>query len=142
MDSPYYFAADNSKLNEEARDRSLEFHLGYYAHPIFHSDGNYPQVVIDRIANRSYAEGFRRSRLPAFTVEEVNMLRGSADYLGLNHYSSSDAHYTDEVDIGEPSYYNDLGTLSTSRSRVRIAPLCNNHSTFDCRWKQKVCDCY
>lgn len=121
LDSPYYYAADSSKLNEEARDRSQEFHLGYYAHPIFHSDGNYPQVLIDRVANRSYAEGFRRSRLPSFTSEEVNMLRGSADYLGLNHYSSNSAYYVDEIDIGEPSYYNDLGTYSQSRPRVRIA---------------------
>lgn len=118
METPYYFAGDSSELSEEAKERSLEFHLGHYANPIFHSDGNYPQVMMERVANRSYAEGFRRSRLPTFTSEEINMLRGSADYFGLNHYSSSEAYYMDEVAIGEPSYTNDLGTLSYSRPTV------------------------
>lgn len=75
--------------------------------------------MIDRIANRSYAEGFRRSRLPSFTPEEIRSLRGSADYLGLNHYWSEDAYYIDEPDIGEPSYISDLGTLTYSRPSVR-----------------------
>lgn len=74
--------------------------------------------MIDRIANRSYAEGFRRSRLPAFTSEEVNTIRGTADYLGLNHYSSSNAYYIDEPEIGEPSYTSDLGTSSSIRPNV------------------------
>lgn len=44
--------------------------------------------MIDRIANRSAREGFRRSRLPTFTSEEVNFIKGTSDYFGLNHYSS------------------------------------------------------
>lgn len=118
LEAPYYFASDSDTLSEEAKERSQEFHLGHYAHPIFHTKGNYPQIMIDRIANRSYEEGFRRSRLPVFSSEEVNMIRGTADYLGLNHYSSSDAYYIDEPEIGEPSYLNDLGTSTTPRSNV------------------------
>lgn len=74
--------------------------------------------MMDRIANRSYAEGFRRSRLPSFTSEEVNLLRGSADYLGLNHYSSQEAYYIDEPTIGEPNYNDDLGTGGGRRPTV------------------------
>lgn len=74
--------------------------------------------MIDRIANRSYAEGFQRSRLPVFTSEEISLLRGSADFLGLNHYSSQTAYHINEPEIGEPSYNTDLGTSSYPLSNV------------------------
>lgn len=44
--------------------------------------------MIDRIASRSAKEGFPRSRLPEFTSEEIDFIKGTADYFGLNHYSS------------------------------------------------------
>lgn len=145
MESPYYFAADSNDLNEEAKDRSLDFHLGYYAHPIFHANGNYPQVMIDRIGKRSDAEGFRRSRLPTFTSEDVNMIRGTADYLGLNHYSSSVAYYMEEPAVDEPSYAKDLGTFSLPRPNVSVHTYTyvNNFCNlkFLRRWKRTVCDC-
>lgn len=118
LETPYYFAANDSEVNQEAQERSLQFHLGHYANPIFDSNGNYPQVMIDRVANRSYAEGFRRSRLPTFTSEEVNLLRGSSDYLGLNHYSSQQAYHIEEPAIDEPSYNNDFGTGGSPRPTV------------------------
>lgn len=118
LESPYYYSGDE---NEEVRDRTFQFQLGYYAHPIFHSKGNYPQVMIDRIAERSEAEGFRRSRLPAFTAEEIASLRGSADYLGLNHYGSSTTYYTEEGEIGEPSFYLDQGTATGFVSSSELA---------------------
>lgn len=120
LESPYYFPSESSTLIEKVNERALEFHLGYYANPIFHAKGNYPQVMIDRIANRSSEEGFRRSRLPIFTSEEVNMIRGTADYLGLNHYSSVTANHSVEYEIGEPSYNSDLGIFTLQRPRVSI----------------------
>lgn len=74
-----------------------------YAHPIFHKDGNYPQVVIDRVAYRSALEGFSRSRLPTFTQEEIDYIKGTSDYFGLNHYTSRIAHAEAEAEIGDPS---------------------------------------
>lgn len=80
-----------------------------YLHPIYHRDGNYPQIVIDRIAKRSALEGFRRSRLPSFTSEEVSLIRGSADFLGVNHYTTKIANAISEPEIGVPNYYYDKG---------------------------------
>lgn len=44
--------------------------------------------MIERVAERSAQEGFQRSRLPTFTSEEINFIKGTSDYFGLNHYSS------------------------------------------------------
>ncbi len=39
---------DESSLNIEAADRSLQFELGWFANPIF-GDGNYPAIMIDQV---------------------------------------------------------------------------------------------
>jgi hypothetical protein len=52
------------------------FQMGLYANPIFSEEGDYPEVVKDRVYANSQAEGFMRSRLPTFTDDEVNYIRG------------------------------------------------------------------
>lgn len=42
-----------------------------------------------KIGNKSQAQGFPESRLPKFTEEEKMMLKGSADFLGLNYYTAA-----------------------------------------------------
>lgn len=42
----------------------------------------------ERIASRSELEGFPESRLPAFTDEEIEYIKGTYDFFGLNVYST------------------------------------------------------
>lgn len=59
-----------------AAQRALEFFLGWFADPIYF--GDYPAVMRERLG----------SRLPQFTKEDKEMILGSSDFFGLNHYST------------------------------------------------------
>lgn len=59
-----------------AAERALEFFLAWFADPVF--KGQYPASMVDRLEDR----------LPKFTAEESEMLKGSSDFFGLNHYTT------------------------------------------------------
>lgn len=83
--------------------------MGLYLHPIYHRNGDYPEIVKTRIASRSLQEGFSKSRLPSFTSEEINYIRGTADFLGVNHYTTFLARHQEEPAIGSPKFEYDRG---------------------------------
>lgn len=66
----------DSPEDQAAAQRALEFFLGWFADPVY--KGDYPEVMRERLGDR----------LPQFTEEERAMLLGSADYFGLNHYTT------------------------------------------------------
>lgn len=83
------------------------FQLGWFAAPIFSRDGDYPDVMVERVASNSKREGRHYSRLPTFSKRWVKMIRGSADFLGLNYYSSRFVEELDEPVGPHPSYVRD-----------------------------------
>ncbi|CAG0907832.1 unnamed protein product [Darwinula stevensoni] len=93
----------NGPLNPEnpedvaAAARRMEFDLGWFADPVYF--GNYPQTMIDKIGEKSEAQGFPESRLPVFTAEEQEILAGSSDFFGLNAYTSTYVtNYVNDID--------------------------------------------
>ncbi|KAJ4933702.1 hypothetical protein JOQ06_030526 [Pogonophryne albipinna] len=71
-----------------AADRYLQFMLGWFAHPIF-VDGDYPAAFKTQIEQkRKECPLSEPARLPVFTAEERKRIHGTADYFGLNHYTS------------------------------------------------------
>ncbi|CAL5094553.1 unnamed protein product [Urochloa decumbens] len=59
-----------------ASQRSLDFTIGWIINPLVH--GDYPESM-KRIVG---------SRLPKFTKEQSEMIRGTTDFIGLNQYTS------------------------------------------------------
>ncbi len=76
----------DSQQDQDAAQRSLEFFLGWFADPIYF--GDYPKVMRDRVGDR----------LPKFTDEDREMIMGSSDFFGLNHYTTL---YASDVDPNE-----------------------------------------
>lgn len=87
LDSRFYFRK-NQNDGSDIIDRFMNFELGWFAHPIFSKTGGYPQVMVDEINERSKMEGRMWSRLPEMSTDVKEFIRGSADFLGFNYYSS------------------------------------------------------
>nr|ADK12988.1 beta-glucosidase [Reticulitermes flavipes] len=101
----------NSTKDVEACERYQQFNLGIYAHPIFSVEGDYPSVLKARVDANSVTEGYTTSRLPKFTTEEVDFIRGTHDFLGLNFYTAVTG--ADGVEGEPPSRYRDMGAITS-----------------------------
>lgn len=66
----------DSEADKQAAQRAVEFFLGWFADPVY--KGDYPVVMRERLGDR----------LPHFTDAERALLKGSADFFGLNHYTT------------------------------------------------------
>lgn len=66
----------DAEEDRRAAQTSLEFFYGWFTDPVVL--GDYPAVMRERLG----------SRLPAFSREERDLLKGSVDFLGLNHYTT------------------------------------------------------
>ncbi|XP_065075628.1 myrosinase 1-like [Ochlerotatus camptorhynchus] len=107
----------NTDSDKEASEQALQFYIGWFAHPIFSESGNYPQIMIDRVAALSKQQGYSKSRLPAFTREEVDMIRGTADFFGINSYTSVLVRKNDRNNTAKfpvPSFNHDMGVVESS----------------------------
>ncbi|RVE57842.1 hypothetical protein OJAV_G00203320 [Oryzias javanicus] len=111
----------------DAAKRYMDFFLGWFANPIFVGDYNEPMKRI--IRERSLANGLDKSRLPEFTPAEIERIRGTHDFFGLNHYTSVLAF---SVDFGETLNYDadrgvavisDRTWLESGSNWLKIAPL-------------------
>lgn len=79
-----------------------------YANAIF--NGDYPDVMKERISSRSKEQGFKTSRLPSFTEEEKSRIKGTCDFFGLNHYTTHLVKHLDyPTGFNIPSLSDDVG---------------------------------
>ncbi|CAG9794817.1 unnamed protein product [Diatraea saccharalis] len=90
---------------------AMDFEVGMYSHPIFSEKGGFPERVIKLVGEKSKQQGYPESRLPEFTKEETEFVKGTSDFYGFNHYSTK--FYTrktyKEGIYPVPSYDDDLG---------------------------------
>nr|AEE61395.1 unknown [Dendroctonus ponderosae] len=86
IDSSWMEPITDTEKNVEAVQRMFDFSVGLYAHPIY--VGNWPERVINIVDARSTLEGYSSSRLPSFTDEEIEYIKGTFDFFCLNSYST------------------------------------------------------
>nr|AEE63301.1 unknown [Dendroctonus ponderosae] len=112
LDAGWPEPATDDESDLAAAQTEREFVLGIYANPIYL--GNWPEVVIKNVGQRSALEGLNRSRLPELTEEEIHFINGTSDFFCINTYSTNYFTSANTVNesIGEPSYALDKGTRS------------------------------
>ncbi|XP_045767528.1 myrosinase 1-like [Maniola jurtina] len=101
------------KNQSKAAFDANQFEWEQYSHPIFSKTGDFPPAMKKRIAERSAEQGFPRSRLPEFTPQEIQFIRGSSDFFGLNHYLTNYVSRNKSVYgyYESPSFNDDLGVF-------------------------------
>ncbi|CAH2097422.1 unnamed protein product [Euphydryas editha] len=71
-----------------ATEKARQLMAGMYSHPIYSKQGGWPPVIERIIADKSKEEGLPYSRLPAFTEDEIELVKGTYDFMGFNFYTS------------------------------------------------------
>jgi len=84
----------DSPLDKAAAERALQFFLAWFADPIY--KGDYPAVMKERLGER----------LPTFTTAEKEMMLGTSDFFGLNHYTTMYAAHNDGTGENQNVYGN------------------------------------
>ncbi|MEL6275528.1 MAG: family 1 glycosylhydrolase, partial [Bacteroidota bacterium] len=109
----------DSPEDKAAAQRALEFFLAWFTDPIYF--GDYPTVMRERVGDR----------LPYFTAEEKQLIKGSSDFFGLNHYSTMYAEAVPEgIDVKNYVYGNG-GIFIDQRVAVTADP---NWELSDMQW--------
>ena len=67
---------------------STLFQLGWLLCPIYSATGDYPPVMKEWMAKKSQEEGYSRSRLPSFTKEEIEMVKGEFQFRTASYTTS------------------------------------------------------
>ncbi|KAL5983747.1 hypothetical protein ACLOJK_017838 [Asimina triloba] len=70
----WFMPFSDSTADVEATQRALDFNNGWILHPLVF--GDYPEVMRKNVG----------SRLPSFTKSQSQLVKGSCDFIGLNHY--------------------------------------------------------
>lgn len=88
--------------------------FGWFAHPIFTEAGGYPTVMIENVARQSALEGLSHSRLEQFDDYWLQRIKGTSDFLGINHYTT---HLISGIGVDptakSPSWLKDIGAITT-----------------------------
>ncbi|XP_045458185.1 myrosinase 1-like [Melitaea cinxia] len=92
----------DSEIDVEATKIARQLMIGMYTHPIFSKDGGWPPVIERIVAEKSKKEGRFLSRLPGFTQEEIEVIKGTYDFLGINYYTARTVNKVEDgVEVGE-----------------------------------------
>ncbi|KID78202.1 Beta-glucosidase 1B [Metarhizium brunneum] len=110
LNGDYYEPWDSAdSRDKEAAERRMEFHIGWFANPIFLKK-DYPSCMREQLGDR----------LPLFTESEVALLEeAETDFYGMNYYTSQFARHR-----GEPASDTDfVGNLDELQQDKQGTPV-------------------
>lgn len=106
----YRIPLTDSEADKAAAQRSMEFFLGWFADPVW--KGDYPVSMRGRLGKR----------LPEFTEEEREMVLGSSDFFGLNHYTTMYASEPTDRALLEENVAGNGGMISDAQVHLSVDP--------------------
>uniref|UniRef100_A0A8C8R6P5 Lactase n=1 Tax=Pelusios castaneus TaxID=367368 RepID=A0A8C8R6P5_9SAUR len=117
-----------SSEDVKAAERYMQFMLGWFAHPIF-VNGDYPDILKSQIQQKNQQCVSAAILLPSFSEEEKSLVKGTADFFGLSHYTSrlistaaNDSCVPEYEKIGNFSQHVDPSWPQTASSWIRVVP--------------------
>uniref|UniRef100_A0A2N9HWS4 Beta-glucosidase n=1 Tax=Fagus sylvatica TaxID=28930 RepID=A0A2N9HWS4_FAGSY len=107
----YFEPYSASSEDKAAVERALDFNIGWYMEPLVY--GDYPSSMRCLV----------KDRLPTFTKEEKNLVKGSFDFIGINYYTSRYAKSLPADSHAPHEYSNDyLANITAWKNGVPIGP--------------------
>ncbi|CAL0323878.1 unnamed protein product [Lupinus luteus] len=107
----WFLPLTDTKLDQQAAQRALDFMFGWYMEPL--TKGSYPKSMQSLVKNR----------LPKFSSDQIKLLIGSFDFIGLNYYTSSYAANAPPSSGLRPNYLTDSHVnLLNERNGTSIGP--------------------
>ncbi|XP_055845442.1 myrosinase 1-like [Episyrphus balteatus] len=118
LDSIYGVSKTNNNVDV---DRAMQYTLGLLAHPIFSKSGGFPPLLVKDVQKNSFAEGRKKSRLPNLDEYWKALIRGSADFLGINYYTSKYVKRSTDLMGESPSMARDYNVEETFDPKWLVA---------------------
>ncbi|GKV51726.1 hypothetical protein SLEP1_g58355 [Rubroshorea leprosula] len=110
----WYVPKFDTIASKRAAQRARDFDWGWAIHPMVY--GDYPKIMREIVGNR----------LPNFTKEQSEMIKGSFNFLGVNYYSTEYAEDS-RYDTGANLSYTTDSRVNTSTEKNGI-PICESTS--------------